>query len=73
MLLRRLIHVMSPIFLAGVLNHQNDLTPPSQGRQSFDHLQWQIRNTKYHNAGRQALGLNGLLLLNLVHELRMHL
>ena len=72
MLLSDQVHVMAPIFLTRILDHHDDLTPPTQGGQSFHHLHGQVRNTKDHNAWRQAFWFQSFCMLSLAHELRMH-
>ena len=66
------VHVMAPIFLARVLDHHDDLTPATQGGQSFHHLHGQVRNSKDHDARRQTFWFQSTKLLNLADELRMH-
>ena len=73
MLLRQQVHVLAPIFLAGVLHHENDLAPAAQSRQGLNHLHGQIGDTKHHNARRQTFRFVCLGMLNLAHELRVHL
>ena len=63
---------MAPVFLARVLNHHDDLTPATQGGQGLYHLHGQVGNTEHHNARRQTFWFQSFRLLNLVHELRMH-
>ena len=64
---------MTPIFLARVLDHHDDLTPATQGGQGLHHLHGQVRNSKHHDARRQSGWFQSICLLNLVHELRMHI
>ena len=66
------VHVMAPIFLARVGDHHDDLTPATQGGQSFHHLHGQVRNSKDHDARRQTFWFQSTKLLNLADELRMH-